>query len=180
MSNEIADKAAELARLNAEIDACRAEQEEFVKNTKSAIKWEETDFNGSDVLKAKYLHDEDYLGVGTTEEEVLPWNNEVPEATPAKLNARGSRPWKSYVEKTKVARTKMFGVEGAFEALKGDNSEELTWKEVFPLQMQQTEENFYHPDRLQMTPFQPTAQEKIKQASIFKMMLSVIKKQHTA
>ena len=34
MSNEIADKAAELARLNAEIDACRAEQEEFVKNTK--------------------------------------------------------------------------------------------------------------------------------------------------
>ena len=67
MSNEIADKAAELARLNAEIDACRAEQEEFVKNTKSAIKWEETDFNGSDVLKAKYLHDEDYLGVGTTE-----------------------------------------------------------------------------------------------------------------
>ena len=180
MSNEIADKAAELARLNAEIDACRAEQEEFVKNTKSAIKWEETDFNGSDVLKAKYLHDEDYLGVGTTEEEVLPWNNEVPEATPAKLNARGSRPWKSYVEKTKVARTKMFGVEGAFEALKGDNAEELTWKEVFPLQMQQTEENFYHPDRLQMTPFQPTAQEKIKQASIFQMMLSVIKKQHTA
>ena len=163
MANENADKAAELARLNAEIERVKAEREQFVNDTKSAIKWEETDFNGSDELKAKYLHDEDYLGVGTTEEEVLPWNNEIPEATPAKLNARGSRPWKRYVEKTKVARTKMFGVEGAFEALKGDNAEELTWKEVFPLQMQQTEENFYHPDRLQMSPFRPTAQEKIKQ-----------------
>ena len=67
MSNEIADKAAELARLNAEIDRCRAEQEEFVKNTKSAIPWEEADFNGSEELKAKYLHEEDCLGIGRTE-----------------------------------------------------------------------------------------------------------------
>ena len=69
----------------------------------------------------------------------------------------------------------MFGVEGAFEALKQDNAEQLTWKEVFPLQMQLSEENFYNPEKLQMTPFQPTAQEKIKQASVFQMMLSVLR-----
>ena len=80
----------------------------------------------------------------------------------------------------KIAKTKMFGVDGAFEALKQDNVEQLTWKEVFPLQMQTSEENFYNPDKLQMNPFQPTAQEKIKQASVFQMMLSVIKKRHTA
>ena len=174
MSNEIADKAAELARLNAEIDRCRAEQEEFVKNTKSAIQWEEADFNGSEELKAKYLHEEDYLGIGRTEEVVRPWNNKIPEATTAILRNRGTTPWKSYVEKTKIAKTKMFGVEGAYEALKGDNAEELTWREVFPLQMQLSEENFYNPEKLQMTPFQPTAQERIKQASVFQMMLSVI------
>ena len=142
MSNDIADKAAELARLTAEIDRCRAEQEAFVENTKSAIHWEEADFDGSEELKAKYLHEEDYLGIGRTEEVVRPWNNKIPEATTAILRNRGTTPWKSYVEKTKIAKTKMFGVEGAYEALKGDNAEELTWKEVFPLQMQQSEENF--------------------------------------
>ena len=122
----------------------------------------------------------DYLGIGRTGEVVRPWNKKIPEATTAILRDRGTTPWKSYVEKMKIAKTKMFGVDGAYEALKADNTEDLTWKEVFPLQMQQSEENFYNPEKFQMTPFQPTAQERIKQASVFQMMLSVIKKQHTA
>ena len=128
MSNEIADKAAELARLNAEIDRCRAEQEEFVKNTESAIPWEEADFNGSEELRAKYLHEEEFLGMGRTEEVVRPWNDNIPEATAAIINNRKGRPWKGYVEKMKIAKTKMFGVDGAFEALKQDNAEQLTWR----------------------------------------------------
>ena len=112
MSNEITDKAAELARLNAEIDRCRAEQEEFVKNTKSAIHWEEADFDGSEELKEKYLHEEDYLGIGRTEEVVRPWNKKIPEATSAILRDRGTTPWKTYVEKMKIARQKCLGSMG--------------------------------------------------------------------
>ena len=144
------------------------------------MQWEEADFNGTDQAKAKYLHEEDYLGIGKTEEELAEWNNKIPESSGPIKQLKGSSSWSTFLERRKVDKTKMFGVKGAYEALRGDNTEELRWRDVFPINMKQMEEHFYQPERFQMAPHKPSALEKIKQATIFQMMLSIIKKQHTA